>query len=80
MKTIHEFVDKSTAPIQGNTYQVSLHGQQVYSAEITHYKKGACWATLTVLQPANHEMSSIYKKGDSFEVKVAQYEFTLIES
>jgi hypothetical protein len=25
-------------------------------------------------------MSAIYKKGDSFEVKVAQYIFTLIES
>ena len=75
MKTFHEFVDKSTAPIQGNMYHVHLHGQEVYSAEITQYKKGACWATLTVLQPANQEMSAIYKKGDSFEVKVAQYIF-----
>ena len=57
MKTFHEFVDKSTAPIQGNIYHVHLHGQEVYSAEITQYKKG-----------------------DSFEVKVAQYIFTLIES
>ena len=80
MKTFHEFVDKSTAPIQGNMYHVHLHGQEVYSAEITQYKKGACWATLTVLKPANQEMSAIYKKGDSFEVKVAQYIFTLIES
>lgn len=80
MKTFHEFVDKSTAPIQGNMYHVHLHGQEVYSAEIIQYKKGACWATLTVLQPANQEMSAIYKKGDSFEVKVAQYIFTLIES
>jgi hypothetical protein len=80
MKTFHEFVDKSTAPIQGKMYHVHLHGQEVYSAEITQYKKGACWATLTVLQPANQEMSAIYKKGDSFEVKVAQYIFTLIES
>ena len=80
MKTFHEFVDKSTAPIQGKMYHVHLHGQEVYSAEITQYKKGACWATLTVLQPANQEMSDIYKKGDSFEVKVAQYIFTLIES
>jgi hypothetical protein len=80
MKTFHEFVDKSTAPIQGNIYHVHLHGQEVYSAEITQYKKGACWATLTVLQPANQEMSAIYKKGDSFEVKVAQYIFTLLDS
>ena len=29
MKTFHEFVDKSTAPIQGNMYHVHLHGQEV---------------------------------------------------
>lgn len=76
MKKTHDFVDKSTAPIQGNIYDVFLNEINVYKAEITQYKKGACWATITVIQPSNDEMSKVYKTGDVFEVKVTHYTFT----
>jgi translation elongation factor EF-Tu-like GTPase len=75
-KKFHDPVDKSAAPDKGNVYMVKHQGQSLYKALITDYKKGACWATVQVQKSSEEPaIQGMYNPGDSFQIKVAMYEF-----
>ena len=74
MKKQHEKVNRELSPDKGGIYNVSMNGQELYKAEVIDYKKGACWATLMVLNPGEG-FNDMYKTGDTFQIKVAHYEF-----
>ena len=77
MKRVHDDFDKATAPKTGETYIVHHNDQPMYSAEIIEYK-GGCWAKLKVEEPLHPDYSSLYKSGDTFDIKIAMYEFKLL--
>ena len=74
MKPIHAKVDKE-ALIPGNTYTLSLHGKELYAAEVVKFF-GGCWATVRVVAPVNEHTQSVYTPGIEFDIKVAEYEIT----
>jgi len=62
----------------GNTYRVEYKGTDVYDATVMSYD-GGCWATVKVenILPSPHE--NIYRAGQTFDLKVAQYRFFDLE-
>lgn len=71
MAMVHEKLPKDQAPRKGEVYTVSHNGTPLYDAEIVRYG-GGCWATVTVVK-SNNEMVNA---GDTFDMRVAMYEFT----
>jgi hypothetical protein len=78
MKHHHESPDRSTMPMQGNTYIVSREGKELFSALITDYKPASCWANVEV-QKAMPGFEEYYKSQDAMRLKVALYEFNKSE-
>ncbi|HLP28251.1 MAG TPA: hypothetical protein VK147_06375 [Candidatus Didemnitutus sp.] len=72
MKPIHDKVAKEEFVI-GNTYNVSLRGKPLYSAEVVKFH-GGCWATVRVTKPLSDEVAQMYTPGTEFDIKVAEYE------
>jgi hypothetical protein len=68
----HEKLPKERAPEKGGIYRLIHNGTPVYEAEIVKYS-GGCWATVMVTDPL--ENASVYKAGDTFDIRVAMYEF-----
>jgi hypothetical protein len=70
----HEKLPKDLAPERGGTYALSMTGTgaAAYEAEIVKYG-GGCWATVRVTNPL--ENARHYKVGDTFDIRVAMYEF-----
>lgn len=71
MGHIHEKLPKGTIA-KGGTYTVKYSGEPIYEAKITEFG-GGCWATLEITKPLTTKFD--YKAGNSFEIKVAMYEF-----
>ena len=72
MKPIHDKVAKDEFVV-GNTYNVSLRGKPLYSAEVVKFH-GGCWATVRVNKPLSDEVAQMYTPGTEFDIKVAEYE------
>lgn len=70
MAMIHEKLPKESAPRKGEVYTVCHNGTPLYDAEILKYG-GGCWATVKVVKSS----SSLVRDGDSFDMRVAMYEF-----
>ena len=75
MKHHHESPDRSTMPIQGNSYTVSREGKELFSAIITEYKPASCWADVEVIE-AQPGYEEYYPQQTSIRLKVALYDFT----
>lgn len=70
MAILHEKLPKESAPRKGEVYTVCHGGAPLYEAEILKYG-GGCWATVKVVKSE----SSMVQEGDSFDMRVAMYEF-----
>jgi hypothetical protein len=68
----HEKLPKELAPDKGGIYTLLHNGAPAYEAEIVKYG-GGCWATVRVTDPL--EDARVYKTGDTFDIRVAMYEF-----
>ena len=73
----HEKLPKDARPAQGSVYGLAHAGAALYEAEITKYS-GGCWATVRVTNPLGN--ADTYSVGDSFDIRVAMYEFTPLVS
>jgi hypothetical protein len=76
----HEKLPKELAPERGGIYVLAPLDQNstvTYEAEIVKYG-GGCWATVRVTNPL--ESTRYYKAGDTFDVRVAMYEFSRVAS
>lgn len=71
MAVVHEKLPKDKAPRKGGVYTVSQNGTPLYDAEIVRYG-GGCWATVTVVS----SRTDMVRPGDTFDMRVAMYEFT----
>ncbi|TAE28967.1 MAG: hypothetical protein EAZ92_07310 [Candidatus Kapaibacterium sp.] len=69
----HEKLPKNARPSEGGVYTLSHNGTAMYSAEITKYD-GGCWATVRVTEPFN----DAYAVNDSFDIRVAMYEYQAV--
>lgn len=78
MKHHHESPDRSTMPVQGNSYIVSREGKELFSAFITEYKPASCWANIEVID-AKPGYEEFYPQQASMKLKVALYDFTISE-
>ena len=78
MKHHHESPDRSTMPVQGNTYTVSREGKELFSALITDYKPASCWANVQI-QGAMPGYEEYYPLESEMRLKVALYDFTMRE-
>jgi len=75
MKHHHESPDRSTMPIQGNSYLVSREGKELFSALIIEYKPASCWANVEVIE-SMPGYEGYYPQQASMRLKVALYDFT----
>jgi hypothetical protein len=73
MKPVHDKLPKDSFEA-GRSYTVSLHGTQLYVAEVISFH-GGCWATVRVQQPLHEAYAADYAPGTEFDIKVASYEF-----
>ena len=73
----HEKLPKDARPEVGNTYALLHDGTPVYAAEILNYG-GGCWATVRVTEALDATLP--YKSGDTFDIRVAMYEFSALQS
>ena len=78
MKHHHESPDRSTMPVQGNSYTVSREGKELFSAIITDYKPASCWANVEVIE-AKSGYEEYYPHQAPMRLKVAMYDFTKSE-
>ena len=62
----------------GNKYRVEYKGDEVYDATVMNYD-GGCWATVKVENILPSPNEKIYRLGQTFDVKVAQYRFYDLE-
>lgn len=69
----HEKLPKDQAPKRGNKYVLSQNGKNFFEAEFTTYG-GGCWATVQVIGICDEALP--YKVGDTFDIRVAMYEYT----
>lgn len=58
----------------GHTYRVEYKGTEVYDASVVSYD-GGCWATVKVENVLPSPNEKIYRSGQTFDLKVAQYRF-----
>lgn len=70
----HEKLPKDSRPEQGGTYTLSYQGSPVYTAEFLKYT-GGCWATVQVKESLDASLP--YTPGDTFDIRVAMYEYSL---
>lgn len=63
----------------GKHYRVALRGKDLYTAEVSKFH-GGCWATVTVIAPADESVAHLYKEGVTFDIKVAEYDITPAKS
>ncbi|MCU0427043.1 MAG: hypothetical protein MUF71_15605 [Candidatus Kapabacteria bacterium] len=68
----HEKLPKDARPEQGGVYTLLHEGAPVYTAEILKYS-GGCWATVEVKESLDTALP--YTPGDTFDIRVAMYEF-----
>lgn len=59
----------------GNTYQMALKGNPLYTAEVLKFH-GGCWATIRVMEVLSPDVRSDYVEGMVFDIKVAEYDVT----
>jgi len=64
--------------VTGNTYRVEYKGTELYDASVMNYD-GGCWATVKVENVLPSPNEKIYRNGQTFDLKVAQYRFFEIE-
>lgn len=69
----HEKLPKDARPEEGGTYTLLHQGVPVYAAEILKYG-GGCWATVRVTEALDATLP--YNSGDTFDIRVAMYEFS----
>lgn len=74
MKHHHESPDRSTMPVQGNTYTISREGKVLFKAMIEHYKPASCWAEVEVIS-AEQGYEEYYPEKSKMRLKVAMYSF-----
>ncbi len=70
----HEKLPKDQAPRKGERYTVCHEGKALYEADIVKYG-GGCWATVQVVGAVDEQVADMYRPGDTFEMRVAMYEF-----
>ena len=58
----------------GEKYRIAHKGMELYDAELTNYD-GGCWGTVKVENILDSPNKKVYKEGQSFDIKVAMYEF-----
>jgi hypothetical protein len=75
MRHKHEKLPKAARPNEGGVYTLLHQGMPMFSAQITKYD-GGCWATVRVTEG----IDSAYKADDSFDIRVAMYEYETIET
>lgn len=75
----HEKLPKDQAPRKGGRYAVYHQGQALYEADIVKYG-GGCWATVQVAGAVSEPYANVYKPGDTFDMRVAMYEFRSVEA
>ena len=63
----------------GNTYRVEYKGTELYDASVVSYD-GGCWATVKVENVLPSPNEKIYRQGQTFDLKVAQYKFFELEA
>lgn len=73
MRHKHEKLPKAARPGEGASYTLSHNGTPMFVGEITKYD-GGCWATVRVTEGVN----SAYKAGDSFDIRVAMYQYEVV--
>lgn len=74
MRHKHEKLPKAARPSEGGLYTLLHNGTPMFAAHITKYD-GGCWATVRVSQGVD----AAYKAGDSFDIRVAMYEYEAME-
>jgi hypothetical protein len=62
----------------GHIYRVEYKGTEVYDASVLSYD-GGCWATVKVENVLPSPNEKIYRNGQTFDLKVAQYRFFELE-
>lgn len=70
MRHKHEKLPKAARPAERGVYMLSHNGEAMFAAELTKYD-GGCWATVRVTEA----MNPAYNAGDSFDIRVAMYEY-----
>ncbi len=70
----HEKLPRDQAPRKGERYTVCREGTALYEADIIKYG-GGCWATVQVVSPVAGQYADMYRPGDTFDMRVAMYEF-----
>jgi hypothetical protein len=65
--------------VPGNTYRVEYKGTELYDASVVNYD-GGCWATVKVENILPSPNEKIYRQGQTFDLKVAQYKFFELEA
>ncbi|MCS6808608.1 MAG: hypothetical protein RML40_08150 [Bacteroidota bacterium] len=71
----HEKLPVDARPKQGGIYTLLHQGKPVYTAKIVQYS-GGCWATVEVCESLDTTFP--YKPGDTFDIRVAMYEFVAV--
>ncbi|MBS1493726.1 MAG: hypothetical protein JST55_09450 [Bacteroidetes bacterium] len=64
--------------VTGHTYRVEYKGTELYDASVISYD-GGCWATVKVENVLPSPNEKIYRNGQTFDLKVAQYRFFELE-
>jgi hypothetical protein len=75
MRHKHEKLPKNARPGEGGTYTLLHNGIPMFSAQLTKYD-GGCWATVRVVEA----LDAAYKAGDSFDIRVAMYEYAPLDA
>jgi hypothetical protein len=75
MRHKHEKLPKNARPSEGGAYTLLHNGTPMFSARLTKYD-GGCWATVRVIEAVD----SAYKADDSFDIRVAMYEYEPLEA
>jgi hypothetical protein len=77
MKITHDKVSVENFQ-PGAIYDVSLRGVKLYEAEVVKFH-GGCWATVKVVRTHEAATAKYYSEGDTFDIKVAEYDVTPAE-
>ncbi|MBS1516239.1 MAG: hypothetical protein JSS63_14480 [Bacteroidetes bacterium] len=77
MHKLKKPLNENLAP--GNTYRVEYKGAELYDASVVSYD-GGCWATVKVENVLPSPNEKIYRQGQTFDLKVAQYKFFELEA
>lgn len=75
----HTKLSKDEAPETGAEYRFyTKESQELFDAKICKYT-GGCWGTIEVTNVTSN-LSNVYSPGMKFDVKMAMYDFSKIES